>query len=44
MENKSSCTKTQLFIETLTERNLTVALRETEFEFQDEEEEFSNFG
>ena len=44
MEIESSYTKTQLVIETLTEGILTVASRETEFEYQDESEQCSFFG
>ena len=39
MKIESSCTK-----RTLTEEILTVALTETEFEYQDESEQFSIFG
>ena len=40
MEVESSCTKTQLLIDTLAEKNLTVASKETEFEFQDESDQY----
>ena len=43
-EIESSCTKTQLLIETLTEEIWTAALRETEIEDQDESDQYSIFG
>ena len=44
MEIESSCAKTQLLYETLTYEILTVALRETEIEYQNESELFSFLG
>ena len=42
---ESFCTKTKLLIETFSEKILTVAgLRETEFEYQDESDQFFIFG
>ena len=40
---ESSCTKTQLLIETLTEETLTVDERETDFEYQIESDQKFNF-
>ena len=41
---ESSRTETQVLVETLTIEDLTVALRETEFEDQDEPDPYSVFG
>ena len=42
---ESFCAKTKLMIETFSEKILTVAgLRETEFEYQDESDQFFIFG
>ena len=39
MDIESTCTKMKMFIETLTEEILKVALRETEFDSQDQSDE-----
>ena len=44
MGTESSWTKIKLLIETLTKESLTVALKETEFEKQDEPDQHLNFG
>ena len=41
---ESSCTKTKLLSETLTEEILKAAWMETEFDYQDESYQFSIFG
>ena len=45
MGTESYCTKTKLLIETLGEEILAdAALRETEFEYQNESDQYSMFG
>ena len=44
MDIESSCTKTKLLTETLSEKILKAALKETEFEYKDESYQYSFFG
>ena len=44
MELQLTCNKWQLLIQTLTEKILTVVLRETKFEYQEESDQHSLFG
>ena len=43
LDNKSFCTKTNLLIKTLTEEILTAVLRETEFLYQDQKTNFTEY-
>ena len=40
MDNESSCKETKMLFETLVEEILSVALRETEFKYQIETDQF----